>query len=89
MPLLISLFSPVFTQRMRPFNSLLLALAAGLNQSLCDIAAIRSISMLVTEPDRGVNVLFTNYRDPLLISPIQHLSHNLYYVIIGDALNAL
>jgi len=27
MPLLIGLFSPIFTQRMRPFNSLLLALA--------------------------------------------------------------
>lgn len=29
MPFLIGLFSPVFTQRMGPFNSLLLALAAA------------------------------------------------------------
>ena len=31
MPFLIGLFSPVFTQRMGPFNSLLLALAAAIS----------------------------------------------------------
>lgn len=46
MPFLIGLLPPLFTQPMCPFNSLLLSLATA-HQSLYDIAAIRSISILL------------------------------------------
>jgi sensor histidine kinase YesM len=46
MPFLVCLFALVFTQRMCPFNALFLALATA-QPVLMDIAAIRSISILL------------------------------------------